>query len=104
MLFDREERVVCSYEDVGRHNAMDKVIGYAAMQDISLQDKIVITTGRTSYEMITKAARVGIPAILSLSLPTSLAVEYAKKSGITLVGGIRRGKFVVYTNPERVLF
>lgn len=104
VLFDREERVVCSYEDVGRHNAMDKVIGYAAMQDIPLQDKIVITTGRTSYEMITKAARVGIPAILSLSLPTSLAVEYAKKSGITLVGGIRRGKFVVYTNPERVLF
>lgn len=104
ILFDQEEQIVCSYEDVGRHNAMDKAIGYAAMRDIPLHDKIALITGRTSYEMITKAARVGIPIVLSISLPTSLAVEYADKCGITLVGGLRQGKFNIYSHPERVLF
>jgi len=104
VLFDQKEQIICSYEDVGRHNAMDKAIGYALMRDIPLDDKIALISGRASYEMITKAARVGIPIMLSISLPTSLAVEYADKCGITLVGGLRQGKFNVYSHPNRILF
>lgn len=104
VLFDPRENVICSFEDVGRHNALDKVIGYAVMRDISLNDKIALITGRASYEMITKAARVGLPIILSISVPTSLAVEYAKKCGITLVGCLRQGRFNIYSHSERIVF
>lgn len=102
-IFAGDLRVVAHYEDVGRHNAMDKAIGYALLHDITLDDKIVFITGRTSYEMVTKAARTGVPVLVSLSSPTSLAVEFAEVCGITLVGYVRQSKLVVYTCPERIV-
>jgi FdhD protein len=104
VLFDRLAQVVAGYEDVGRHNAMDKAIGHAMLHNIRLDDKILFTTGRTSYEMVTKAARVGIPVLVSLSSPTSLSVEYAQNCGITLVGYVRQSKMIVYSCPERIDF
>lgn len=85
-------------EDIGRHNALDKILGYAMLQDISLHDKMVLTSGRISSEIVGKVARRGIPAIVSRSAPTSAAIEQAQALGMTLVGFARGGKFNVYTH------
>ncbi len=85
-------------DDIGRHNALDKVLGQAMMQDIPLHDKIVLTSGRISTEILAKVARRGIPAIISRSAPTSAAIEQALALGMTLIGFARGSKFNVYTN------
>lgn len=85
-------------EDIGRHNALDKILGYAMLQGISLHDKMVLTSGRISSEIVGKVARRGIPAIVSRSAPTSAAIEQAQALGMTLVGFARGGKFNVYTH------
>lgn len=85
-------------EDIGRHNALDKILGYAMLQDISLRDKMVLTSGRISSEIVGKVARRGIPAIVSRSAPTSAAIEQAQALGMTLVGFARGSKFNVYTH------
>ncbi|MEZ4483378.1 MAG: formate dehydrogenase accessory sulfurtransferase FdhD [Syntrophotaleaceae bacterium] len=85
-------------DDIGRHNALDKVLGQAMMQDMPLQGKIVLTSGRISTEILAKVARRGIPAIISRSAPTSAAIEQAEALGMTLIGFARGGKFNVYTN------
>ncbi|OEU60641.1 MAG: formate dehydrogenase family accessory protein FdhD [Desulfuromonadales bacterium C00003094] len=85
-------------DDIGRHNALDKVLGQAMMQDMPLQDKIILTSGRISTEILAKVARRGIPAIISRSAPTSAAIEQAKALGLTLIGFSRGSNFNVYTN------
>jgi FdhD protein len=100
-LCDRESiLVIC--EDVARHNAMDKVIGEALIRNIPLEDKIVLVSGRVSYEMIAKTARFGIPIIISKSAPTSLSIGLAKALKVTLIGFVRGERMNVYTSPERV--
>lgn len=92
--------IVC--EDIGRHNAVDKALGYCALRGISTSDKFVVSTGRASYEFVTKSARFRVPVVASMSSPTSLAVELAERLGLTLVGYLRADRFMVYTRPERI--
>ncbi len=89
-------------EDVGRHNALDKVIGAAWLGDVALDRAVLITSGRISSEMTIKAARAGVPIVVSRTAVTDLAAEIATELGITLVGYARGGKLVIYTNPWRI--
>jgi FdhD protein len=89
-------------EDIGRHNAVDKVLGHCLLRRIPLKDKILITSGRASYEMAVKAIRVGVPVVATMSSPTSLAVELAEDRGLTLIGYLRGGRMNVYTHRERL--
>ena len=95
-------KVVLGAEDVGRHNAFDKVIGQALMKNLPMSDKIALLSGRASFEMVLKAARAGIPIMSSVSAPTSLAVKLADLQGITLIGFAREDRLNIYTHPHRV--
>ncbi|MGV8081698.1 MAG: formate dehydrogenase accessory sulfurtransferase FdhD [Syntrophales bacterium] len=89
-------------EDIGRHNALDMLSGHALLNGIDCADKLLVRTGRTSVEIVSKATVMGIPILLSLGVPTAEAVRTAERAGITLVGGIRRGSLTVYTHNERI--
>ena len=89
-------------EDIGRHNAVDKLLGHAWLEKAPVQGGIVLVSGRISYEMIVKAAKSKIPFVVSRSAATDLAVEIAHELGITLVGYVRGGKMVAYTHPQRI--
>lgn len=101
-IFESDGRVVIVAEDVGRHNALDKAVGWCAMRCIRLEDKILVLSGRVSYEMALKAVRVGTPVVVSMAAPTSLGLRIAEKAGLTLVGFSDGKRFNVYTHPERV--
>jgi len=95
--------IMLFHEDVGRHNAMDKIIGEASMKEIPLSDKVVLTSGRVSSEMLIKAAKGNIPVIVSRSAPTDLAIELSGQLGITVVGFARGQRMNIYSNPERII-
>lgn len=95
--------IIYAGEDVGRHNAVDKVIGRAVMERINLDDNILLTSGRISSEILSKTVRAGIPILVSRSAPTLLAVQYAQKLGITLVGFTRGSRMNIYTHPNRII-
>jgi FdhD protein len=101
-ITDGDYIIVCG-EDIGRHNAVDKVIGYCVLEDIPLDDKIILVSGRLSSEMATKCARWGIPIVVSRAAPTARAIDIANKSGITMVGFMRGKRLNIYTHPERII-
>jgi FdhD protein len=90
-------------EDIGRHNAIDKIFGECLLKDIQTDNRIIITSGRVSSEILLKVAKRNIPIIISISAPTNLAVRLANKLGITLIGFARDGRINIYTNDWRVL-
>ncbi len=101
-VFSSEGEVVAFSEDIGRHNAVDKVIGEAALKHINTEQTILASTGRLTSEIVNKAANAGIPVVVSLAASTDKGIDVAQKRGVTLIGFVRGRRFNVYTHPERL--
>jgi FdhD protein len=102
-LFDRSASMIAIFEDIGRHNAVDKVIGRALQTDrLPLSDAILVVSGRGGFEIVQKALVAGVPIVASVSAPSSLAVQLAREFNLTLIGFLRGRRFILYSGEERI--
>jgi FdhD protein len=97
------KNILAFAEDIGRHNTVDKMIGYAILNDIPFREKVMLVSCRISSEIVSKCARWQVPILASRAAATDLAIQIAEKSGMTLVGFARGESFNIYTNPQRIL-
>jgi FdhD protein len=103
-LFTPVGELLCVREDVGRHNAMDKVVGWAFLQGlIPLAQHVLCVSGRLSFELVQKASLAGCPVLVAVGAPSSLAIELAEDRGLTLCGFVREGRVTVYSEPWRIV-
>ncbi len=96
------ESILIFREDIGRHNAIDKISGRVLLDNLRTDDKVVLTTGRISSEILLKAAKLGVPVLVSRSAPTDLALDLAGRLNITVVGLVRQGRLLVYSGRARI--
>ena len=89
-------------EDIGRHNTLDKLAGRVLLENVTTPPGLILTTGRISSEMLQKSAAMGVAVVVSVTSPTSLAVDMANEWGLTLIGYAKSNRFKVYTHPERI--
>ncbi len=89
-------------DDIGRHNAVDMIVGHSLISGLALEDKLLLTTGRLTSEILIKVAKVGIPVLVSRNTATTLAIRLARRLDITLIGYVRSSRFTIYNDPDRV--